>query len=366
MSNISIHGFNLHRVNVNSSSPDDVAFPADLSFLEKYISIVLNDVINSPRSCQYKFDEPLDVVPSRLASLIEGNKRFEDVSQDIVLKLHMEEVAIQSVITKLGNSVSKGVLIQVYFEHEGRLKYLIIKVDDNEFLEINSLKLTDGLPSEHTRTQKAALIEFESQEISGLLISDSKSPITKYWYKEFLHASSLNSSEKNTKDSFEYIDKVLNVVKGKSKYDYWLIRNDVISYYRNNEGFLYSDIVSRIENHVFENKDVVKSEVKGFEEGREYRLKEVLPSVVRKLENLPSDKGFDTQFNIQSNVIRAKLVNKIVLDRYFDLSIKGDIEDLGSKIVAGDDDDGKYIKIYSDEGYEHFYKGESEKDNGEG
>lgn len=357
MSNIVIKSYNLHRLSIHDPQPQDVAAPQNQSSLFEYLETIVEEVVDSSRRCGFVFNSPTELVERNLLDLIVQNETFENVSENLANKLHSEELNSQSRNKNLTYEIKKGVLIQVFFEIDNQDYYLIIKVDDNKFFDMGSLSFSDGLPTEKARTQKAALISFLNNQVDELFLLDSNSKISSYWYKDFLKASAINSSEDNTKKSFVEIDKVLSKIKKISSVDYWLIRNDVISYYRNNSGFVYDDVVSRIKGHVFENKEVLEAKVTNYDDTKSYSIVDVYPAIETTLQNLPAQKKFDTQFDLQTGVIKARLVNKIVLDRYFDLSIKGDVEDLESKIVAGDDDDGKYIKIYSDEGYEQFYKG---------
>ncbi|WP_219702796.1 hypothetical protein [Marinomonas lutimaris] len=352
------YGHTLHKLSVHATDPVDVAFPADTSYLEQYINMVVEDVIASPRSCKFRFVEPFELVPSRLLSLINKSETFEAISEDIVKKLHSEELEVQKIIKKLKNEVSKGVLIQVYFNHDGLNKYLIIKVDDNEFLDLTTLKLTDGLPSEKTRTQKTALITFDGNEISELLVSDSNSKISKFWCDRFLCAEPLVSSEINTFESYTSIDKVLNKVKKDSRYDYLLLKNGMINYYRNNDGFVFDDVVSMIKNHTVENKNIL-NKVENYDEIKSYKFGEIFPDIITEIESLPDIKGFDRAFDITKSAIKSRLSSTVVLDEFFDLNIKGDLKDLKGKIKAGIETDGrKFIKIYSELGYREFEKGE--------
>jgi len=44
----------------------------------------------------------------------------------------------------------------------------------------------------------------------------------------------------------------------------------------------------------------------------------------------------------------------VFVDTNFELRINGDIDDLKSRIAADSDAKGKFIKIYSDKGYNEF------------
>ena len=58
-------------------------------------------------------------------------------------------------------------------------------------------------------------------------------------------------------------------------------------------------------------------------------------------------------------MIRARIVRKVMLDINFELRINGEVRDLKSRIFADSDNKGKFIKIYSDKGYDEFKSSKS-------
>lgn len=151
----------------------------------------------------------------------------------------------------------------------------------------------------------------------------------------------MQDDETNTNNAFSAIDNLLvKRVKKESPADYWYIRNDLITYFRNEPDFLFDQLVERIENH-----NVVSSK---FEVVKDKFIEEL-----KALPDLPKSK-FDRQFTLVPKIIRRKIKKTILLDENFELKINGEINDFRNKIFSESDNRGKYIKIYSDNGYDQF------------
>ena len=74
---------------------------------------------------------------------------------------------------------------------------------------------------------------------------------------------------------------------------------------------------------------------------------------------LPTKSGFDPQFEIASNIIKAKIKKQINLAENLELRITGEIKNHDETFDTGEDTDGrKFLKIYSEEGYNEFHKQE--------
>ena len=66
------------------------------------------------------------------------------------------------------------------------------------------------------------------------------------------------------------------------------------------------------------------------------------------------------QFQLEPNVIRARIKKTIALSDNIELRINGEVADFRKKIVPESDALGKYLKIYSDTGYEEFSAGKED------
>jgi len=297
-------------------------------------------LLESSRSRYFQFKSMDELVPSSLVAIL-NSESWTDKSRQIAEKLHGVELQVQERIKQL-NDVRKGVLLQLKVKHDECIKFVFIKIDNTEFFDEDDFSLKSGLPTSKSRIQKSAVITFTPEKtVDEVIISDSKSTITEYWYLSFLIAEQLKDSETNTKNAFNAIDKLLNKeVKSVSPVDYWFLRNDIVNYFRNEESLIYDDLIEKVKAH--------KPETEVF--------KENFDAFVEKFEKLPikSTKPFDTQFDLESSVIKARIVRKVLLDTNFELRINGEVKDLKFRIFAGSDNKGKFIKIYSDKGYDEF------------
>lgn len=69
---------------------------------------------------------------------------------------------------------------------------------------------------------------------------------------------------------------------------------------------------------------------------------------------LPEKYNFDKKFIKKPEVIKDKFKDSIMLTQDLELKIKQDIQDIEKVILGGiDQGDKKYIKIYSEEGYNY-------------
>ncbi|MFV0446937.1 MAG: hypothetical protein ACK5MF_00455 [Vibrio sp.] len=340
MENLEVLEYSLHKVNVKASQPEQMALDGTAEGLKTYTELVLKDVLESPRSRFFKFKDMDELVASSLVALSKGED-WKVKSNQIANKLYDVELIVQDKIKQMTN-VKVGGLLQLKITHEGCLKFVLIKIDNSDYLDEVNLSLKSGLPTSKDRLQKAAVITFTPEHtVDEVIVSDSKATITEYWYQSFLVAEQLQDSETNTKNAFAAIDNLLTKeVKTVSPVDYWFLRNDIINHFRNENSLAYDDLVDKVKAH--------KPETEEF--------KEKFVSFVEKFEALPtsSPKPFDTQFDLEPSVIKARIVRKVMLDNNFELRINGEIDDLKSRISASKDDKGKFIKIYTDKGYEEF------------
>lgn len=338
--NLEVQEYALYKMDVALTEPKRLTLADSSTGLKSYAELVLKELLTSERSRNFRFTDLEELVPSQLLKL-------ESMSTDdwvasahkIANKLHTVECDVQQRIQHI-NDVSSGGLLQLKILHDNTLKYVVVKIDESDFLDEQTLELKSGLPAK-TRIQKAALATIAGNDIEELVLVDSKAKITEYWYLHFLIAQELHSSESNTVNAFNAIEHFLvTEVKKKSPADYIHIRNEIVCYFRNEDGFAFDDITEIFSKQKIENKD----------------LKAEFPKVIEKFKKLPDNakKKFDKQFDIKPDVIKAKIRRTIVLDTNFELRLNGEISDIRDKIVPEEDAGGKYLKIYSDSGYDTF------------
>ncbi len=338
--NLEVQEYALYKMDLAFTEPQKLTLTGSTTGLEAYAELVLKELLTSERSRNYQFTDMDELVPSQLLRF-DGMTTAEwlESAHKIAKKLHSVEESVQQRIKHI-NDVSSGGLLQLKIIHDNTLKYAVVKIDENDFLDEQTLELKSGLPAK-TRIQKAALASISGNSITELVLIDSKAKITEYWYLHFLVAKELNSSESNTLNAFSAIDHFLvTEVKKKSPADYFHLRNEVVCYFRNEDGFAFDEIVDIFSKQKVENNE----------------LKSEFPELIEKFKSLPNKKTkpFDTQFDIKPDVIKARIRRTIVLDTNFELRLNGEVDDIRNKIIPEKDSGGKYLKIYSDTGYDTF------------
>ena len=231
MADIDVLEYSLHRVDLQEVGPVILAVDGSASGLKKYAERVLKELFESSRARYFRFQSMGELVASSLVDILDGGD-WGDKSSEIAKKLYDIEADVQERVDKLGTKVRRGGLLQIKIKHEGKVKFVITKIDDDDFFDEAELELKSGLPASKARLQKTAVATFNDEKVcEELILSDSKPTISEYWYRYFLVAAQLTDSETNTKNAFQSIERLLNrEVKKVSSVDYWFLRNEIGNY----------------------------------------------------------------------------------------------------------------------------------------
>lgn len=334
---LKIHGATIHKIDIKESS---IGLPfADISKidLKNYLTNIIKDILNSRKSQKFKLDNELSRVPSLLELLL--TDQFISTSTLVAKKLHRVEVSAQERYKGI-TELREGSLLCSNIEINNQQFILIVKIDHAGFLDETEFKKIVGLP-EKQRAQKAATIEMTNGSLDDIvIISDSGSKITEYWWKDFLELLPLTSPEKNTEKAFKALENLLiKRLKDKSACDYWTLRNAVVSHFNTRAECLFDEMIDQIFNDYEPDSDLVEIE-----------------KIKAEAKKLPKEKDFDSHFIIVKTVIKARIKKQIRLAENLELQIKGEIEDFRDTFDTGEDDNGKFLKIYSKEGYRTFHK----------
>jgi hypothetical protein len=351
MAKIEVLHHALFNIDIDGNSVTRADLAGEKKDFTEFSNIMLAEILENEKSKQYQFTDDNELVASHIQSFIKheiinvDEKKFlgwEARTESIALKLLKEEISAQEKIAAMDKKIKKGSLLLLLIEEDDIFRIIILKIDFDSFFDEVEARIRRGLPMNKNRLQKSCLITLSSDgEFQSILISDSGRTIREYWWSGFLSTRELQSSELNTKNSYDAIDNILRRdVRKDYPSDYVYIRNDVNAYFRNNDSFSFPDLMAKIENH---RSDSIE-------------LQDKLPSIIQKIKDLPGNPKapFDTQFELAISVIKNRIRSVIFLDDQIELRIKADVPNLKHKIKAEKDDDGKYIKIYTDNGYEIF------------
>lgn len=347
---IILEKYSFHSVAINETDPIARVVTGNPKDVQEYLERILKDAITPPKDQQnirgqfFKFKSMSERVAANLKEIVLDVKNtvWDAKALDNAIKLLDVEKKAQKKIEKMGRDIREGCLLQVKCKINDELTICLVKIDDKTFLEETDMQLKRGLPLD-TRVQKLAIIKFNATGAdTSLLLSDTNSTISQYWREDFIVVDPIRDSKTNTNNAFDEINKVLTSnIRKLSEQDYYYLRNQIIISFRQ-ESLNFDNLIDGL---------------KKYEPLGDNLTKEKYEKFIEKLEKLPSDpkKGFDTQFDIAKGEIKARLVTKIVIDDDFELKVTGDVPDLQNKFGTGEEDDGrKFIKIYSEKGYDKF------------
>lgn len=334
MTNISY----FHRIDLDSDIAGESTEIESGTDFQAYITSVVKELLSTPRYKSYRFSSPHSEVSSLIRGLTIDNWKAR--AQIVVERLHRIERSTREAVRHIAD-LRKGAFVQTLTEVDGLTVVIFTKVDSFEYLDDSELKKRIGLPF-NKKVQKYTLIYLDAeQNVTEVNSGDSNAKISSYWWKDFLELTEINSSESNTTKSFNVIEKILSSeLKTKGfKSDFWELRNAIISYYRTTENFAFDTLIDVFENYQKNDPNVDIS------------------IIIERLRKEKEKSKFDGQFEISQKSITARIKSKIELVKNLELNITGEIANLGEIIQAETTTDGlKYIKIYSDKGYDEFKK----------
>lgn len=327
------------------------------SHMLKFIEEKLSRLYFLDKNREYlKIDDTTQVV-SMLNKIIntENDTLRKTASKTIADRLLREEISVQARISQLNRDIQRGGLIISYFEYDTQQYIAIVKIHYIDFYEEATFEESRGLPK-----KDVILKTFISKITNNLtdiqfFLSDSTKKegegSAKFWWNNFLELKELRSDKENTKESFEQVEQVLKKeFYTNNREDFWYLKNNLIAYYRLSEQFSFTTMI----DSTIGDMDLKLLNNKTDEEKQTFKN-----SLKSKLQSVSYDsrgnRRFDTEFTIDKKEVKAKIKTKITLMPNVDLNLLGEVEDFQAKIIPTlDEQNRKYLKIYSDEGYDKF------------
>lgn len=310
--------------------------------IKHYLSGLIKDIVANKRSQNFKIDTDGEV-----GKLVYGltSADFQTNATKLTGKLLECEVKLQGDLGKF-TTVRSGSLFCCHFKLKDEICVLIVKVDHADFLNEDTMIKAAGLPSKH-RAQKCAIFRVTETGLSeSVIIMDSSTSITEYWWQTYLTLTALSCPQINTLRAFTAVEELLaNKVKPKSKSDYWTLRNALVGYFTTRPQCSYPDMVDEL-----------------FGAYKPDSLDVSMPELITAANFFPTRKidGFDTHFELTPSVINAKIKRQIKLSPNVDLRINGEVDDIKNFFATGIENGRKFLKIYSDEGYTAFNRKDGE------
>lgn len=334
----SLHHINLKNKNVITV---DVNRGEDL---REYLSALVFKIISMPNVRHYKIQSEHTENVSLINGLINAisDDNFASVSLLIAERLLRVESDAQLKYGKF-TKLKPGSVIQFLFpsQNEEYMMYLIVKVEHENFLNATDLTKEIGIPFEEN-VLKTCLIKFnEDNEIADIIMTDSNTKMSVYWFNDFMEVTETNTDETNTRTAFDSIKRVLtNKIKTKSPSDYSVLHNNLVGFFRTQSDCKYDQLIKS----VFGVGDYVPDnlEIDYFNE------------VKKIVEKLPEKKSFDRHFSITPNIIKDRFKRVYKLGEKIELKITDYVDELKNVIHAEKTPDGKRRIIIQTENEEVF------------
>lgn len=314
----------------------------------KYIEIIIKKTIENTNSRHFKVVDDNTQVISIINNFVNNiksglgldNTCLDSGTESIARRLSQKEKEKDIIISRMGNHVKKGSLIQSLVRVSDTLYYILSKVEYMEFLDRKESNIRTGLPLEQV-ILKSCLIKYDEVGICDIKIYDSGNTIADYWSKDLLELVEISSDEANTSASFTSIDRVLGrYIKENYKSDYTLLRNSLIGYYNQNSKFEFTSLIEKVFKN-YQPNDITLD----------------MDKIIEKVEKLPENKKFDRVFDIVPKAIRARKKRTIEINPNIELVLKDSTENLKGTIKGTKGKDGEYylnIRVREDI-YRDFY-----------
>lgn len=335
----------LHHIDVSSKTTQPITITGQQQDLEGYLTDLLGEVKNKQQKREYDFSRTTTEFYSALISY-HGNQNLQlnSVSSNLANRLLDKEVATDARYGHLGKDgnghVKKGSFLQfLYTEDDGSVAYLGVKIEHQTFIDEIDLKKKIGL-SIANKIYKACRVNFDSKDIpEKIFVYDTNAKPSTYWWSDFLELKELRNDTHNTTVASTEVIRVINRIKKDFPTDYTILRNTIVSSFKQNKQFNYYDFLSNtIEDY----------------EPEDTELKAKIPDIVKTLMDLPAKKQFDTQFLLVPSAVPFRRT-KYNLSKEISLTIEDGIENLSDKIWSERTASGReLIIIDSPDGFKKF------------
>ncbi|RYG22032.1 MAG: hypothetical protein EOO07_01030 [Chitinophagaceae bacterium] len=333
----------LYKIDVAAKNIEQLPDTDEQRELESYIRELLDLIVDEKSSRGYEFTSEHTEVRGLISAIINAQqldtKKEEEYAEAIAKRLLAKEIDAEE-NSNLKIKLVKGIAVITLIRlSNGEQRFVISKADYNEYLDAESYKRRNGFPIKKKIYKAFSAALDDDQNITKVLVYDTNSTFSVYWWREFLELSEIYNDDYNTEKVFAAIEgNVLNPIKQKHKADFISLWNASVHYFRvkpefSVEGFLEDIITTYVP---YDNKldvgELAKKVEKQFENGK-----------------------FDSRFTINPKVINKKFKRTIQLTPQIELNLKDGIQNIEQIIKRYDAPDGsKWVMVRSNEGYEYF------------
>lgn len=319
----------LHHVDFFTNNLIDASNKINGNDISEYINDLIDTIITKGDKRSFVFPPNVSYMSLALNSLLKNASIHTDIAENISQRLLLKEIDAQAERKKknLKHDLRKGSLIQVLLKRYDKFEYLLLKIEHDSYFDLDNLIRQYGL-AEKKSVIKSCLIRFNNvYEIDSVILTDTNSSISTYWWKNFLELVKVRKDEDNTKLVFNAVDKLLvKFVKQEDPKAYRVLKGAHIKYFKEKETLNFSDF----RNEVF-------ASFVPFNPSLDYN------KFLKKLDDLGESKKFDTSFTIVASEIEKEFVSTYRVSNKVSLSVSDGLAK--DTIVAYMENDEKFLRV---------------------
>lgn len=314
--------------------------------ISSYLDDVYKDIVEGNKGRRaYKFSERQHPTGEKtqelLAALITGLGNTETCNF-LARRLKECEDEVRPDAEQMGTEMQKGMLVLFLAEDDYGKKIVLAKVDSTAIIEDISGERKEGV-DENRKVFKVFVADVTDNEegqptFSNLIIIDSNSKQSVFWWRDFLLLDEIRKNNENTKKAIDALTaKVINPIKGKSKQDFIQMRGLVYSYFKTDDEFDIEELANeKIGRYVPVSTEINSDDLKNI------------------ALTLPDLAGFDTRFGKDPKEVDKKYKKVVKLSDTMELVLKAPISEIKDDILLIEEGGIKYLKIKAPDGHKYF------------
>lgn len=331
----------VHKIDRSCDYAEKIEF--NTRDVEGYVSELITEIINNVNYRHHKILSTTSEVFSIIKKYLTRLQPEEAILNNIANRYWRSENDAAEKVKGLKVQIKKGFLIEALLAVEENYYYFISKVEVDDFIDEEELTRKQGLPYKE-KALKSCIFIFDSQkQLLEVLVSDKNK--TKYWSEDFLDLEECTDNESSTKKIYDLIERKIRIGTSKSKKDYYLLRESLISYFRNPREFVLEEMYDLI----FDTYEPLDREFVNVVE-----IKNKIADEIKK-------KKLDTEFSVVPKAVEKKTKTSIRINSFINIELEGEANNFGTMIIPVKEEGNHYLKVEADkEIYEFFNKIRSE------
>ncbi len=324
----------LHHIDIDRRTCTAATMPVDASDLERYLTDLLDEIQAKPQKREYRLASPSTQFWTSLTSFFGQQDLATNINADALarrlLRIELNTEKKYGHLNPAGTGhVKKGSFLQFMYLNGGAVHYLGVKVEHQLFLDEADFKRKIGL-GESQKIYKACNVSFDVAGIfNSALVFDTNSRPSTYWWNDFWELTEQRTDAHNTELAITEVVRALAPLKKTSPADHSLLRNAAVAAFKQIGQMNFDQFIT----NTFANYQPIEPDVS-----------QKLGGIVAKMRQLPSQKSFDSQFELAPAAVPFRRMT-LPLTSEISLSYDEGMPNLGDKIWASKTKDGQEVLV---------------------